>query len=91
MTPSRGSAWGAASGSLGGGDPDPTVFPGQKVAKLSDYVKIMKGMQTGNMMGALAAYGLDMMSYAQVATAWGQKLGADPVLNAKFAAMMSAR
>jgi tetratricopeptide (TPR) repeat protein len=73
----------------GGGDPDPTVFPGQRVAKLSDYVGIMKGMQTGNMMGALQAYGLDMMSYAQVATAWGQKLGADPVLNAKFAAMMA--
>jgi hypothetical protein len=73
----------------GGGDPDPVVFPGQRVAKLSDYVGIMKGMQTGNMMGALQAYGLDMMSYAQVATAWGQKLGADPVLNAKFAAMMA--
>jgi tetratricopeptide (TPR) repeat protein len=75
----------------GGGDPDPTVFPGQRVAKLSDYVKIMKGMQTGNMMGALGAYGLDMMSYGQVATAWGQKLAADPVLNAKFSAMMMQR
>ncbi len=73
----------------GGGDPDPVVFPGQRVAKLSDYVGIMKGMQTGNMMGALQAYGLDMMSYAQVATAWGQKLGSDPTLNAKFAAMMA--
>jgi len=73
----------------GGGDPDPVVFPGQRVARLSDYVGIMKGMQSGNMMGALQQYGLDMMSYAQVATAWGQRLGADPVLNAKFAAMMS--
>ncbi len=73
----------------GGGDPDPVVFPGQRVAKLSDYVGIMKGMQTGNMMGALAAYGLDMMSYSQVAMAWGQKLGSDPVLNAKFSAMMT--
>jgi tetratricopeptide (TPR) repeat protein len=72
-----------------GGDPDPVVFPGQRVAKLSDYVGIMKGMQTGNMMGALSSYGLDMMSYAQVATAWGQKLAGDPVLNAKFAAMMA--
>lgn len=73
----------------GGGEPDPTVFPGQRVARLSDYVKIMKGMQAGNFMGALGAYGLDMMSYAQVATAWGQKLAADPTLNAKFAAMMA--
>lgn len=72
----------------GGGDPDPVVFPGQPVARLSDYVGLMKQMQTGNMMGALGTYGLDMMGYASVAQAWGAKLGADPVLNAKFAAMM---
>jgi hypothetical protein len=48
----------------------------------------MKGMQTGNMMGALGHYGLDMMGYASVATAWGQKLAGDPTLNAKFSAMM---
>ncbi|MCE9575568.1 MAG: tetratricopeptide repeat protein [Deltaproteobacteria bacterium] len=73
----------------GGGDPDPVVFPGQRVAKLSDYVTMMKRMQTGDMMGAIGAYGLDMMSYGQVAMAWGQKLAADPTLNAKFAAMMT--
>ncbi len=73
----------------GGGDPDPMVFPGQRVARLSDYVNLMKGMRTGNMMGALQPYGLDMMGYAQVATAWGQKLAADPTLNAKFGAMMA--
>ena len=72
-----------------GGDPDPTVFPDRPVAKLSDYVKMMKMMQTGNMMGALAAYGLDMMGYATVATAWGQKLAGEPTLNAKFATMMA--
>jgi hypothetical protein len=71
------------------GDPDPVVFPGQKVAKLSDYVGIMKGMQKGDMMGALARYGLDMMSYGQVATAWGAKMAADPVLTEKFSRMMN--
>jgi tetratricopeptide (TPR) repeat protein len=71
-----------------GGDPDPVVFPGAKVAKLSDYVRIMKAMQSGNPMGALQAVGLDMMSYGQVAAQWGQKLGQDAVLNAKFAQMM---
>jgi tetratricopeptide (TPR) repeat protein len=70
-------------------DPDPVVFPGQRVAKLSDYVRILKGMQTGNMMGALAQYGLDMMSYGQVATAWGAKMAADPVLTEKFSRMMN--
>ena len=72
----------------GGGDPDPVVFPGQRVAKLSDYVAIMKRMQTGDMMGALGAYGLDMMGWGSVAAAWGGKLGADPTLNAKFTKML---
>ncbi len=70
-------------------DPDPVVFPGQKVAKLSDYVGILKGMQRGDMMGALGHYGLDMMSYGQVATAWGAKMAADPVLTEKFTRMMN--
>ncbi len=70
------------------GDPDPVVFPGQRVARLSDYVRILKGMQTGNMMGALAQYGLDMMSYGSVAQAWAAKMAADPVLTDKFSRMM---
>jgi hypothetical protein len=73
------------------GDPDPIVFPGQRVARLSDYVGIMKGMQQGNMMGALAAYGLDMMSYGAVAQAWAAKMSADPVLTEKFSKMMQSR
>jgi hypothetical protein len=74
-----------------GGDPDPVVFPGQRVAKLSDYVGILKGMQTGNMMGALSKYGLDMVAYGGVAQAWGAKMAADPVLTEKFNKMMQAR
>jgi hypothetical protein len=74
-----------------GGDPDPVVFPGQKLAKLSDYVGLMKGMQTGDMQGALKRYGLDMTSYGQAAAQWGNRLAADPVLNAKFSAMMQQR
>lgn len=72
------------------GDPDPVVFPGQKVQKLSDYVGILKGMQRGDMMGALGRYGLDMMSYGQVATAWGAKMAADPLLTEKFSRMMNS-
>lgn len=73
----------------GGGDPDPTVFPGQPVAKLSDYVSLMKRMQGGDFNGALAAYGLNMATYSQVMQAWGTKLGVDPNLNAKFGKMMA--
>jgi hypothetical protein len=79
----------AAAGEAG--DPDPVVFPGQRVARLSDYVGIIKGMQTGNMMGALAKYGLDMVSYAGVATAWGTKMAADPMLTEKFNRMLQGR
>ena len=75
----------------GGGDVDPVVFPGQPLARLSDYVRLMKGMQSGDMQGALARAGLDMMSYGRVAQAWGAKLATDPVLTAKFSAMMAAR
>jgi hypothetical protein len=73
-----------------GGDPDPVVFPGQKIAKLSDYVGLMKGMQKGDMMGALKRAGLDMGSYSQVAQAWGVKMATDPVLTAKFSKMMAS-
>ncbi len=75
----------------GGGDQDPVVFPGQKIARLSDYVGLMKLMQTGNMQGALAKYGLDMGSYVGVAQAWGAKLAGDPTLNALFAKQMANR
>lgn len=74
-----------------GGDPDPVVFPGQKLARLSDYVGLMKGMQGGDMMGSLKKYGLDMGSYMQAAQAWGIKLASDPMLNAKFGEMMARR
>lgn len=72
-----------------GGDPDPVVFPGQPVARLSDYVRLMKGMQTGDMMGAIGSFGLDMTSYGSVAMAWGQRLAADPTLTARFSQMMA--
>jgi len=69
-------------------DPDPTLFPGKPVAKLSDYVRLLKGMQSGDMMGALNQFGLSMATYAPVMTEWGQKLQSDPTLNAKMAKLM---
>ncbi len=78
------------SGSAANADPDPLVFPNQRVARLSDYVRILKGMQTGNMMGALSQYGLDMMAYSSVAQAWAAKMAADPGLTEKFSRMMAS-
>ena len=70
--------------------PDPVVFPGQRVARLSDYVRIIKGMQTGDMNGALRAAGIDMNEYTQVAAAWGQRLAQDPSLMEKFQRMLQS-
>jgi len=61
----------------------------QPFAKPSDYVAIMEGMQTGDMMGAFGRYGLDMMSYGGVAPARGAKIAADPVPTDKFTRMMN--
>lgn len=73
---------------FGNANLDEIVFPGEKVAKLSDYVKIMKKMQTGDMNGALQPYGLDIMSWGQVATAWGMKMASDQMLTQKFSKML---
>jgi hypothetical protein len=79
-----------ASAEVGAGsDLDEVVFPGKKVAKLSDYVKIMKGMQKGDMNGALQAFGLSLMDWGAVATEWGQKFASNPNLNIKLAQMMA--
>jgi hypothetical protein len=72
-----------------GGEADPVVFPEARVAKLSDYVAIMKRVQKGDMMGALGAYGLDFMSWGKVAQAWGGKMASDAVLTAKFSQLMA--
>ena len=72
-----------------GGDDDPLVFPGQPLARLSDYVRLMKGMQTGDMDGALRRAGLTMAGYGAAAQAWGMRMASDPVLTAKFSAMFA--
>jgi hypothetical protein len=72
------------------GDLDPVVFPGQRVSKLSDYVRIMKGMQSGNPMAALAQAGLDMQSYGQVTMQWAQAMQRDSTLVQKYARMMQS-
>jgi hypothetical protein len=71
------------------GEGDPIVFPGQRVAKLSDYVRLMRGAQSGDMMGALEREGLGLDDYARVAQAWGQRLASDPDLSARFVRLMS--
>ncbi|MBI5531731.1 MAG: tetratricopeptide repeat protein [Deltaproteobacteria bacterium] len=82
------SGQGMAAQAPAAGEPDPVVFPGQRIARLSDYVRVVKGMQTGNVAGALQAAGLDMNAWGQVAAAWGQRLSQDQGLAQQFQMMM---
>lgn len=70
-------------------DDDPELFPGEAISKLSDYVKFMKKVQTGDMNGALSEYGLDMMQYSEVAQKWGQKLAIDQNLTVKYTELIT--
>lgn len=44
------------------GDSDILMFAGQKATRLNDYRKIIRRMQSGDMLGALPFYGLGMMA-----------------------------
>jgi hypothetical protein len=65
------------------------VFPGTAIPRLSDYVRVIKAMQSGNPVAALGKLGIDMGTYGQLAAAWGQKMAQDPALGAAFAKRMT--
>ncbi|MEZ4364912.1 MAG: tetratricopeptide repeat protein [Kofleriaceae bacterium] len=88
LSPGRAGAVRSSPPPTGASDADPVVFAGAAVARLSDYVRLMKMMQTGNMTGALAEYRLDSAGYGGVASAWTQRLTADAELRAKFDSLM---
>ncbi len=67
---------------------DPIIFPGQPIECLSQYVALMKKMQSGDMEGALAEFGLDMGAYGAVAAAWAAKMTQDTSLAVKYGQMM---
>ena len=69
-------------------DPDPVVFPGQPVARLSEYVALMKAMQTGDVMAALQRAGLSSGAYSEIVQRWSQAMASDMSLGQKMAAMM---
>ncbi len=71
------------------GDPDPELFPGTPLARLSDYVRATKALQSGDPMGALSRLGIDMMSFGQMAGQWGVAMQTDPTLAAKYSKMLT--
>jgi len=71
------------------GDPDPELFPGTPLARLSDYVRATKALQSGDPMGALSRLGIDMMAFGQMAGQWGTAMQTDPTLAAKYSKMIT--
>ena len=71
------------------GDMDPVVFPNQPFPRLSDYVRIMKALQSGNPVGGLTQLGLTMQAYGPIAMRWTQAMQRDPTLVAKFQRLMT--
>lgn len=65
------------------------IFPGQPVSRLSDYVKLMRMAQNGQMAQAMTELNIDMMAYAQIMQRWSQKMATDTQLAIKFSQMMS--
>jgi hypothetical protein len=68
---------------------DPEILPGEKLARLSDYVRVMKGVMKGDMVGTLEREGLDMATYARLAGLWGQKMASDPALAARYGQLIA--
>ncbi len=70
-------------------DPDPVIFPGQRLPRLSDLVRIQRAAQTGDLFGELTRSGVDPATYAHIMTQWAQIAGNDPQLQIKYANMLA--
>jgi hypothetical protein len=73
-----------------GGDADPVVFPGERLSKMSDFVRIQKAMQRGDFPGVLTREGIDMGYYGQMSIRWAQAVQTDPSLAMRYARALSS-
>lgn len=64
-------------------------LPGNPIPNVDEYVKFIREVSTGDMMGALSRRGLSLQDYGAVATAWGQALAQNPELMARYAKGMA--
>lgn len=67
---------------------DPVLFPGERLSKLSDFVRLQKAAQSGDFMGALAREGIDAGYYGQMSIKFAQRMQAEPMLAALHAKML---
>jgi hypothetical protein len=74
----------------GDGDPDPVLFPGERLSKMSDFVRIQKAMQRGDFPGILAREGIDMAYYGQMSIRWAQVVQSDPSLAMRYSRALTS-
>jgi hypothetical protein len=70
---------------------DRVVVQGSKVARVSDYVALLRDLAALAPREALAQFDLDDAGYVEVSKAWGAAIDADPTLAQAIAAGLAKR
>ncbi|HEY4056406.1 MAG TPA: hypothetical protein VGM39_07345 [Kofleriaceae bacterium] len=70
---------------------DRTVVPGSPIARISDYVALLRDLASLAPKEAIAQFDLDDASYLEVARAWATALEADPTLAPTVAAGLAKK
>jgi hypothetical protein len=70
---------------------DRVVVAGSKVARISDYVSLLRDLASLSTREALQQFDLDDAGYLDVGKAWGAAIAADPNLAAEIAAGLAKR
>jgi hypothetical protein len=70
---------------------DRVVVPNSKIARISDYISLLRDLAALSTREALQQFDLDDAGYLEVGKAWGAALAADPALAAEIAAGLAKR
>ncbi len=70
---------------------DRVVVPNSKIARISDYVSLLRDLASLSTREALQQFDLDDAGYLEVGKAWGAALAADPALAAEIATGLAKR
>ncbi len=68
---------------------EPELFPGQPLPRLTDYVRLMRGLQADEVEAALQDAGLSLETYPAAAERWGKALAGDAALAKRFEELMA--
>jgi hypothetical protein len=70
---------------------DRVVVPNGRLARISDYVALLRDLAALTPREALAQFDLDDAAYVEVATAWAAAIEADPTIAQSIAAGLAKR